>query len=207
MPFELFDRNLLRLKPLAERTHDMDRSSLIFPTARGNPSQHERWPMLAGRIVAAGGRRPGGDLHVRGPRAPKGDGPLLADLIAAGPARGHLALNGAGAIHDFEMALIGATCGKRRPLRSRGPIRPLDRYRPDQRRRPRRPRSGIGLGEAVGRHDRGREVPLSPGERAGGRRAAERAGHGPRRHRLGHRPRASQLRPAPPWAPPPTPNS
>ena len=39
----------------------------------------------------------------------KGNGPLLIDLMERG-LLGHLALNGAGAIHDFELAMIGATC-------------------------------------------------------------------------------------------------
>ena len=38
----------------------------------------------------------------------RGNGPLLIDLMKRG-LLGHLALNGAGAIHDFEMALVGHT--------------------------------------------------------------------------------------------------
>jgi hypothetical protein len=39
----------------------------------------------------------------------KGNGPLLIDLMKRG-LLSHLALNGAGAIHDFELAMIGQTC-------------------------------------------------------------------------------------------------
>ena len=39
----------------------------------------------------------------------EGNAPLLIDLMERGLLR-HIALNGAGAIHDFEMALIGETC-------------------------------------------------------------------------------------------------
>ena len=51
----MFDRSRLRLKPLAERTHDMDRSSLIFPDSPRQPFEHESLPMLADRIVEARG--------------------------------------------------------------------------------------------------------------------------------------------------------
>jgi hypothetical protein len=51
----------------------------------------------AGAVVMAGG-------HV----VKAGCGPFLADLIARG-AVSHLALNGAAAIHDVELALLGAT--------------------------------------------------------------------------------------------------
>ena len=158
MPFELFDRNLLRLKPLAERTHDMDRSSLIFPDSPRQPFEHESLPMLADRIVEA----------VRNGRAvifmcgahvlKKGAGPLLADLIERG-LLGHLALNGAGAIHDFEMALIGATTESVARYVAEGQFglwtdtgRINDAAHEAQ-------RSGIGLGEAVGRMIEGEKFP------------------------------------------------
>ena len=48
MPFELFDRSLLRLRPLAERTHDMDRSLAHLP---GRPAA-----TLRARVAADAGR-------------------------------------------------------------------------------------------------------------------------------------------------------
>ena len=200
MPFEMFDRSLLRLKPLAQRTHDMDRSSLIFPDSPRQPFEHESLPMLADRIVEAA-RNGRAVIFMCGAHVlKKGAGPLLADLIERG-LLGHLALNGAGAIHDFEMALIGATTRKRRPIRGRGPIRALDRYRPDQRRRPRGPARRHRAGRGRRARYRAREVSLPQGERSGGRRAAKRAGHRPRRHRLGHHPRASRTATGPHSAP------
>ena len=80
----------------------------------------------------------------------KGCGPLLADLIERG-LLGHLALNGAGAIHDFELAMIGATTESVARYVAEGQFglwsetgRINDAAREAQ-------RDGIGLGEAVGR--------------------------------------------------------
>jgi hypothetical protein len=80
----------------------------------------------------------------------KGCGPLIIDLMRRGLVT-HVALNGAGAIHDYELALIGATCESvARYVRSgefglwheTGGINQAaaDAYR-----------DGIGLGEAIGR--------------------------------------------------------
>ena len=108
MPWEPFDRSRLRLRPLSERTHDMDRSSFVFPDSPREPFEHEAIPVLAERIVeaAAAGRTV---MFCCGAHVLKsGNGPLLIDLMKRGLLT-HLALNGAGAIHDFELALIGHT--------------------------------------------------------------------------------------------------
>ncbi len=150
MPFEKFDRSLLRLRPLSERVHDVDRSALIFPDSPRQPFEHEALPLLAERIAAAarGGRAV---IFLCGAHVlKKGCGPLLVDLIDRG-LLGHLALNGAGAIHDFEMALIGATTESVARYVAEGQFglwsetgRINDAAREAQ-------RDGIGLGEAVGR--------------------------------------------------------
>jgi hypothetical protein len=109
MPFPQFDRSRLRLRPLAERTHDLDRSCLIFPDTPRQPFADEALPILADRIVeaSAAGRAV---IFICGAHViRKGNGPLLIDLMERG-LLGHLALNGAGAIHDFELAMIGSTC-------------------------------------------------------------------------------------------------
>jgi len=108
MPFEQFDRSRLRLRPLGQRTHDLDRSCLIFPGDPREPFEHEALPVLAERITdaASAGRTV---MFCCGAHVlRKGNGPLLIDLMERGLLT-HLALNGAGAIHDFEMALIGGT--------------------------------------------------------------------------------------------------
>ena len=108
MPFEQFDRSRLRLQPLDQRTHDLDRSCLIFPDSPREPFEHEAIPQLARQIVAAAaaGRTVMFCCGAHVLRA--GNGPLLINLMQRG-LLGHVALNGAGAIHDYEMALIGQT--------------------------------------------------------------------------------------------------
>jgi len=150
MPFEKFDRSRLRLRPLDERTHDLDRGCLIFPDSAREPFEHEALPRLAERIVEAA--RAGRSVvfclgaHV----LRRGNGPLLIDLMERG-LLGHLALNGAGAIHDFELALIGRTSesvaryvrtGEFGLWKETGRIN--DAAAAGH-------RQGIGLGEAVGR--------------------------------------------------------
>jgi hypothetical protein len=80
----------------------------------------------------------------------RGTGPLLIDLMGRGLVT-HIALNGAGAIHDYELAMIGQTCESvARYVRSgefglwqeTGGIN--DAARAGH-------RDGIGLGEAIGR--------------------------------------------------------
>jgi hypothetical protein len=109
MAFAQFDRSRLRLQPLAERTHDVDRSVMMYPDSPREPFEHPALPELAERIVEAA--RAGNTVmfccgaHV----LRKGNGPLLIDLMERRLLT-HLALNGAGAIHDFELAMIGSTC-------------------------------------------------------------------------------------------------
>jgi hypothetical protein len=150
MPFKQFDRSRLRLRPLSERVHDLDRSCLVFPDGPREPFAHEALPVLAERIVeaAAAGRAV---IFCCGAHVlRKGNGPLLVDLMERG-LLGHLALNGAGAIHDFELAMIGATCESVARYVAEGQFglwtetgRINEAIRQGQ-------RDGIGLGEAVGR--------------------------------------------------------
>ena len=150
MPFEKFDPSRLRLRPLDERTHDLDRGCLIFPDSAREPFEHEALPRLAEWIVEAAwaGRSVVFCLGAHVLR--RGNGPLLIDLMERG-LLGHLALNGAGAIHDFELALIGQTSesvaryvrtGEFGLWRETGRINEAAAAGH---------RQGIGLGEAVGR--------------------------------------------------------
>lgn len=149
MPFAQFDRSRLKLRPLSERTHDIDRSVLVFPDSPRQPFAHEAIPRIAARIAAAA--RSGRTVmfccgaHV----LRTGNGPLLIDLMER-KLLTHLALNGAGAIHDFELALIGATCESvARYVRSGefGLWRETGRINEAA---VAAARSGIGLGEAIG---------------------------------------------------------
>jgi hypothetical protein len=150
MPFAQFDRSQLWLRPLAERKHDIDRSVLVAPGGPRQPFEHPALDDLAERIVR-GARAGRTVLFACGAHVLRtGNGPLLIDLMRRGLLT-HLALNGAGAIHDFELALVGATCesvaryvrtGEFGLWRETGRINEaaVAGYR-----------AGIGLGEAIGR--------------------------------------------------------
>ena len=159
MPFEQFDRNQLRVRPLAERIHDVDRSVMIEPGGPREPFSHPAIPVLARRVVEAAQAGRAVIFFCGAHVIRKGAGPLLIDLMRRRLLT-HLALNGAGAIHDFELAMIGATCesvaryvaaGEFGLWRETGQINDAAR---DAARR------GIGLGEAVGRWIEDRQFPF-----------------------------------------------
>ncbi len=150
MPFGQFDRSRLKLRPLRERTHDIDRSVMVSPDGPRQPFTHEAIPQIAERIVA--GARAGRTVmfccgaHV----LRTGNGPLLIDLMERGLLT-HLALNGAGSIHDFELAMIGQTCESvARYVRS-GEFGLWNETGRINDAAVTAARSGIGLGEALGR--------------------------------------------------------
>jgi len=106
MPFPRFDRKKLILKPLAERVHDADLSVMIHPNDPVEPFEHPHLRTISERMIQA--RKDGRSvILMMGAHVIKsGLGPLIVDLIKRGLVS-HVATNGAGAIHDFEFALIG----------------------------------------------------------------------------------------------------
>jgi hypothetical protein len=150
MPFDQFDRSQLHLRPLAERVHDLDRSCLIFPNSPRQPFEHEALPVLAERIVRAAGAGRAVIFLCGAHVLRKGNGPLLIDLMERG-LLGHLALNGAGAIHDFELAMIGATCESVARYVAAGQFGLWNETGRINEAAQEARRDGIGLGEAVGR--------------------------------------------------------
>ncbi len=108
MPYKQFDRGGLRLKPLAERKHDLGLDIMLYPDSPLPEFNHPTFAALAERIAAA--REKGASIimmmgaHV----IRSGVSPLLIDLMKRGYIT-HFALNGAGSIHDFELAMIGET--------------------------------------------------------------------------------------------------
>ncbi|GIX05535.1 MAG: hypothetical protein KatS3mg114_1404 [Planctomycetaceae bacterium] len=110
MPFPQFDRRLLKILPLRERVHDLQLPTMqIQPQGPRIPFEHPALPILADDIVRAA-RQDRAVIFICGAHVLRqGNGPLLIDLMQRGILK-HLALNGAGAIHDFELALIGQTC-------------------------------------------------------------------------------------------------
>ena len=108
MPFKTFDRSRLTLKPLHEREHDLDRGCLIYPDSPYERSDQPALPVLASKIRDVKVNKSSVILMLGAHVLRRGAGPLLIDLMRRGLVT-HIALNGAGAIHDYELALIGGT--------------------------------------------------------------------------------------------------
>ncbi len=108
MPYPLFDRSRLRIQPLADRQHDLDLSILLPVDAPLAAFEHPALPILGRRLAEA--RQQGrARLLVMGAHVLRaGVSRYLIDLMERGLID-HIAMNGAGPIHDWEFALIGAT--------------------------------------------------------------------------------------------------
>jgi hypothetical protein len=108
MSFPAFDRSRLRIQPLAARSHDLDLSVLLPLDAPPPTFAHAALPILGDRLVAA--RRQGrARILVMGAHVLRaGVARYLIDLMERKLIT-HIAMNGAGPIHDWEFALIGAS--------------------------------------------------------------------------------------------------
>jgi hypothetical protein len=108
VPFPEFDRSRLRLRPLAERVHDLDLSAVLELDDPLPPYNDPNLDIIAERIVAARQKGAAVILMMGAHVIRCGLSRFLIELMRQGYVT-HFALNGAGAIHDFEFALIGAT--------------------------------------------------------------------------------------------------
>ena len=108
MPYPLFDRSLLKLRPLAERRHDMGLDEVLDPDAPAPAFDHAHLPTVAERVAEAR-RNARPVILMMGAHVIKvGLSRFVIDLMERGLVS-HVAGNGACAIHDYELALIGAT--------------------------------------------------------------------------------------------------
>jgi hypothetical protein len=106
--YETFDRSRLTIKPLAERMHDM---ALDYVLPLEGPAPEFSHPQLAtvARRMAEARERGAARILMMGAHVIKaGASRFVIDMLERGDLT-HLALNGAGAIHDFELAKVGAT--------------------------------------------------------------------------------------------------
>jgi hypothetical protein len=108
MPYPLFDRSRLRIQPLAQRQHDLDLSVMLPLDAPLSSFNHPALPLLGRRLAEA--RQQGcARILIMGAHVIRaGVSRYLIDLMERGLID-HIAMNGAGPIHDWEFALIGAT--------------------------------------------------------------------------------------------------
>jgi hypothetical protein len=153
MPFPQFDRSRLLVKPLGERVHDLSHSSLLaldeMPPVLGAKGMRDL-ATVGERLVAA--KKAGASvLMLMGAHVIRaGVARPLIDLMERGLVT-HVGMNGAGPIHDYELAKIGATCesvaryirsGEFGLWRETGEINDIVA---------RGAATGLGLGESIGR--------------------------------------------------------
>jgi hypothetical protein len=148
-----FDRSRLRIRPLDERTHDVSHTTVLALDAPPLPLERPAMQDLAllGHRLVAAKKRGASVLMLMGAHVIRsGVQRQLIDLLERGLIT-HIGLNGAGPIHDYEMARIGATCesvaryirtGEFGLWRETGELNDLVNAGA---------RAGLGLGEAIGR--------------------------------------------------------
>ena len=108
MPFPAFDRSRLKIQPLQNRRHDLDLSALLALDAELPRFDHEAIPILANRLLAARSHGQARILMMGAHVLRAGVSRFLIAMMEQGLIS-HIAMNGAGPIHDWELALIGAT--------------------------------------------------------------------------------------------------
>jgi hypothetical protein len=149
--YDIFDRSRLLIKPLNERTHDMH-LDYVLPLDQEAPQFAD--PHLADvarRIVSAKARNAARILLMGAHVIKAGASRYVIDLLGRGFFT-HVAMNGAGAIHDYELARIGATTesvaryiqsGEFGLWRETGELNDIIREAAE---------ISLGLGENLGRH-------------------------------------------------------
>src|SRR5215471_6185429 len=150
MPFPEFDRSRLRIQPLAQRQHDLDHSAILPLDAPLSQFSHPAIPELGRRLAKAKQAGAARILMMGAHVIRAGVSRYLIDMMQRGLLT-HIAMNGAGPIHDWEFALVGGTTesvaryvqtGEFGLWHETGLINDVIRAGA---------RDGLGLGEAIGR--------------------------------------------------------
>jgi hypothetical protein len=103
-----FDRSRLDIRPLAERAHDLQLNHWIGLDDPVPAFSHPDLPVLAQRIRAGRASNAARILMMGAHVLRAGINRHIVDLLERGHVD-HIAVNGAAAIHDYELARIGAT--------------------------------------------------------------------------------------------------
>jgi hypothetical protein len=106
--YKTFDRSRLQVKPLAERAHDLQLDRWLALRDPTPPFAHDDLPTLAARLKTAREAGAARILMMGAHVLRAGVNRHIIDCIQRGFVD-HVAVNGAGAIHDWELARIGAT--------------------------------------------------------------------------------------------------
>jgi hypothetical protein len=149
--YPLFDRSRLVVKPLAERSHDLQLDRWLALDDETPPFAHPQLDTVAARLRTARQQGAARILMMGAHVLRAGVNRHIIDLVERG-CIDHIAMNGAGAIHDYELARIGATTesvaryirsGEFGLWRETGDLNDVIREAAS---------SDLGLGENVGRH-------------------------------------------------------
>lgn len=108
MPYTKFDVNKIILEPLATREHDMTLEDVLRLDSPVPEFDCPNLPVVAQRMVDARGRAKPVILLMGAHVIKRGLSRFVINLMERGLVT-HVALNGAGSIHDFELAMVGAT--------------------------------------------------------------------------------------------------
>jgi hypothetical protein len=106
--YAAFDRSRLLVKPLAERVHDLNLDRWLALDDPAPPYSHPQLGEVAHRLIEAKLRGAARILMMGAHVLRAGVNRHIIDLIERG-FLDHIAMNGAGVIHDYELARIGAT--------------------------------------------------------------------------------------------------
>ncbi len=106
--YEVFDRSRLRILPLSQRIHDLPLERWIGLDDAVPPFAHPDLPALANRLHSAKAKSSARILMMGAHLLRAGLNRHIIDLCERGYID-HIAMNGAGAIHDYELSRIGAT--------------------------------------------------------------------------------------------------
>jgi hypothetical protein len=150
MPFKKFDRSLLNLKPLAEREHDLTLDVMLGLQDAIPEFSNPTIDILAERIIKAR-ERDASVIFMMGAHVIRsGVNRFLLELMKRKLVT-HFALNGAGAIHDFEFAMIGATTESVAKYISEGQFGLWNETGKINEAAKMGATQGMGLGEAIGK--------------------------------------------------------
>jgi hypothetical protein len=146
-----FDRSRLDIQPLAERIHDLTLDHWLDLESPVPPFDDPRLPGIAQKLRTAAAANSSRILMMGAHLLRAGVNKHIIDLLEHGYLT-HIAMNGAGIIHDYELARIGATTesvaryirtGEFGLWRETGELNDVIRAGAAAR---------LGLGEAVGKH-------------------------------------------------------
>ncbi|WRS28819.1 hypothetical protein U6B65_06750 [Oscillospiraceae bacterium MB08-C2-2] len=110
MPFPLFDRSQLNILPLEQRIHDVNIQVVTGLDDPIPPFENPDLDSIAQDVIAARRDQSSTVLMMYGAHVIRtGNALHMIELMRRGLVT-HFATNGAGSIHDFELAMIGDTC-------------------------------------------------------------------------------------------------